>query len=162
VIRRALAAFLLLALAGCHAADKDAAGAPAPGATSAAQNVSQALGITPKPTKTVAVSAMAPFSVHPNRDLHDMVAGCPGLSATSRPRGSNCHGIFPEQCGADRAAAFQGQKVDSTLKEQIAAIEPPEGVRYIGIGEAYTQDLRKGRLNILTGPDKLIVEVDCF
>jgi len=152
VIRPALAAFLL-ALPGCQAAEKSAAGAPA------ARPFAK-----PSRAAPAAVAAMAPFSIHPDRNLSDKIAGCPGMSPASRPRGSNCHGIFPEQCGADRAAAFQGQELNSTLKEQIAAIEPPGGVRYIEFGQPVTQDLRAGRLNIeLSGKDnKSVMKADCY
>jgi hypothetical protein len=152
VIRPGFAAFLF-ALAGCQGADKSAASAPA------AKPFAQ-----PAKAAPVAVPVMAPFSVHPDRNLKDMVAGCPGMNPESRPRGSNCQAIFPEQCGADRAAAFQGQELDSSLKEQIAGIAPPGGVRYVELGQPVTQDLRAGRLNIELGGGKkqTVLKVDCY
>ncbi|MEO6042174.1 MAG: I78 family peptidase inhibitor [Croceibacterium sp.] len=149
---RALAA-VLLTLSACQAAPRDPAGPATP--------VPRAQESTP--TTGNPFPAMGPFAVHPDRGTTLMVAGCPHMNPVSRPSGSNCYGIFPEQCGADRAAAFQGNELDAAAREQIEAIAPPGGIRFIKPGEPVTADLRAGRLNIeLGGKDgKTIVKADC-
>ncbi|MEO6153134.1 MAG: hypothetical protein ABIT09_06930 [Croceibacterium sp.] len=153
MIRPALAA-ALLALSACQAAPQDPAAPSTP-----VPRAQQSVATTGNP-----FPAMGPFAIHPDRDPTVMVAGCPHMNPTSRPAGSNCYGVFPEQCGADRAAAFQGQELDGSTREQIDAIAPPGGIRYIRLREPVNQDFRPGRLNVeLGGPiGKTIAKVDCF
>jgi len=153
VIRSALAAgSALLALSACQAASEDhapEAGAAAPSGSASANTAA------PPP-------ASDPFAIRPDRDRPDMVAGCPGMNPQLRPRGSNCFGIFPEQCGADQASAFVGRPLSPPARARIEAIAPPDGVRFIRPGEAVIQDLRPGRLNIELDSQGSIERIDCY
>jgi hypothetical protein len=91
-----------------------------------------------------------------------MIAGCPGMNPQRRPRGSNCFGIFPEQCGADRAATFLDQPLTPESRAQIEEIAPLGGIRFIRPGEAVIQDLRTGRLNIELDVQGNPARIDCY
>jgi hypothetical protein len=105
------------------------------------------------------VHAFAPF---PSRDLKDRVRGCQGMNPDWRPRGSNCHGIFPEQCGADLARAHLGKTLTPEMRNLIASYSPNGDVRFIRPGDAVIQDLRPGRLNIGLGAQDQIEDIDCY
>jgi len=152
VIARALAAAFLV-LAACQAQQEQAAaGAPSvPAAEASAASPRPA----PAPTQD-------PFEVRADRDRANLIAGCPHQNPATRPAGSNCYGIFPEQCGADRAAAWQSQPLTASLRARIEEIAPPGGVRFIRPGEAVIQDLRPGRLNIELDTKDRIARADCY
>jgi len=146
-MRAALAAGLsLLSLAACQAATEPQPAASVPSAT---------------PT-VVASPAPNTFAVRADRDTGDMIAGCPHQNPEQRPRGSNCFGIFPEQCGADRAAAYVGQSLTPEKRRDVEAIAPPGGIRFIRPAEPVTDDLRFGRLNVLLDTQGRIDKVDCY
>jgi hypothetical protein len=147
----------ILALAGCHAASggrATAAGAASPALPSPAEAGRHSVeSEAPSPD---------PFRVRGDRDLTDNIPGCPRQNPQQRPRGSNCFGVFPEQCGADRAAAFQRQPLTPDNRARIEAIAPPGGIRFIAPGQVVTSDLRFGRLNIVLDASGVIEEADCF
>lgn len=101
------------------------------------------------------------FAPSPTRNPRDLVRGCQGMNSDWRPRGSNCYGIFPEQCGADLARAYLGRPLTPELRTRIAGYSPAGDVRFIRPGEAVIQDLRFGRLNIGLTSQNLIEEADC-
>jgi len=87
ILRPALAAgAAFLALSACQVADEEhgpAAGAAAPSASTAAD---------PPATSAFARSPAPPsetFAIRSDRDLADLVPGCPGMNPQHRPRGSN-------------------------------------------------------------------------
>ena len=84
------------------------------------------------------------------------------MNPEQRPRGSNCFGIFPEQCGADRAAAFVTQPFTAELRGRIEAIAPPGGIRFIRPNDAVTDDLRFERLDVLIDDRGRVEKVDCY
>jgi hypothetical protein len=102
------------------------------------------------------------FPPLPSRNLKDLVAGCQHQNPEKRPRGSNCYGIFPEQCGADKAKAFVGQTASATVRERIRSFTPSEEPRFIMPLDAVIEDLRFGRLNIQMDKAGRIVSVDCY
>ena len=97
-----------------------------------------------------------------DRGRADLIAGCPGMNPQRRPEGSNCFGIFPEQCGADRAAAFLRQPLTSDTRARLEAFAPPGGIRVIRPGEAVIQDLRPNRLNIELDAQGVVDRADCY
>ena len=105
------------------------------------------------------VRAFAPMQ---SRDRNDLVAGCPHMFPARRPRGSNCYGIYPEECGADRARGFVGQNASADVRARIVAFSPNGDVRFIMPGEPVIQDLRPGRLNIELDAQGAIAEADCY
>lgn len=97
----------------------------------------------------------------PERDLQDMVAGCQGMNPQQRPRGSNCFGIFPEQCGADKAAQHVGETMSAGLVRQMRDYAVGR-LRVIRPEQAVNDDLRYSRLNVHLDADDRIKSVDCY
>ena len=139
------AAALLFPLAACQPAEEDAG--PAASAVSS---------LSPPPP------ARSAFAIRADRGLQHRVPGCPGMNPQQRPRGSNCVGICPEQCGADRAAEFVSQPFTAETRARIEAIAPPGGIRFTRPNEAVTDDLRFARLNVLIDTQGHIDKVDCY
>ena len=157
----------LLALAACAATETEQASAPGPKAAGAGAVIWSKPGGSPttRPNRDTLrgadgeVYAFAPAS---NRDPQDLVAGCPHMNPQQRPRGSNCHGIFPEQCGADRVQPLIGQVATPALRERIASFAPDGDVRIYHAGDALIEDLRPGRLNVRLDSQDRIAATDCF
>ena len=97
----------------------------------------------------------------PGRDLDDMVPGCPGMNPQQRPRGSNCFGVFPEQCGADKAAVHVGEPMTDRLAARMESIAPG-GARITRPGQAVNDDFRSARLNVHLDEQDRVEEVDCY
>jgi hypothetical protein len=106
-------------------------------------------------------TAAGPHAPNPERDLDDLVAGCPGMNPQQRPRGSNCFGVFPEQCGADIAAQHLGERMSALLATRLEDIAPG-GARIIRPKQAVHDDLRYARLNVILDQQDRISEVDCY
>lgn len=106
-------------------------------------------------------AAADPLPPNPQRDPTDLVRGCPGMNPDQRPRGSNCFGIFPEQCGADVAAKHIGEPMTPALAARMEEIAPG-GARIIRPGQAVTDDLRYARLNVILDEQDRVQKVDCY
>jgi hypothetical protein len=157
-MRAALAAAVLLPLAACQPAEEDAG--PAASAVSPPGDlVAPAAPVSP--TTKATATLPSGFTVRADRDLQDRIPGCAGMNPTERPRGSNCFGIFPEQCGADRAAAFVTQPFTADVRARIETIAPLGGIRFTRPNEAVTDDLRFGRLNVSIDERNRVEKVDC-
>ena len=122
----------------------------------------------PSPTGRVTVnSAETPWptrpppGANPSRDMTDLVAGCAGMAPGRRPRGSNCHGIFPEQCGADRAQRYVGKTITPELRQYLSGISVSR-TRITEPGQAVTDDLDPSRLNVILDGNDRIAKVDCY
>lgn len=160
-MRAALAAAaLLLPLAACQPAQEDAG----PAVSAVSPPVVPAAPAVPNtpPTAAPLPPAQPGFAVRADRDLLDRIPGCAGMNPDQRPRGSNCFGIFPEQCGADRAAAFVTQPFTTEVRARIEAIDPPGGIRFTRPNEAVTDDLRFERLNVHIDARNRVEKVDCY
>ena len=83
------------------------------------------------------------------------------MNPRSRARGSNCFGIFPEQCGADVAARHIGEAMTPALADRLEQVAPG-GARIIRPLQAVHDDLRYGRLNVILDDEDRIAEVDCY
>lgn len=133
------------------------------GTAFAATSCNDASDTTSSDTAPQEVTAEADFfPPDPTRDLVDLVAGCEGMSPRQRPRGSNCHGVFPEQCGADKAVKHLGDHITPELRTTITAYSPSGDVRFIKPGDAVIEDLRYGRLNVLLDGNGMIIKADCY
>ena len=86
---------------------------------------------------------------------------CPPWASDDRPEGSNCHGILPETCGADRAAAFVGRVGTPDVRAEMEDIAVRE-LRWLPPQTGYTEDLSNGRLNIILDENNVITKVDCY
>jgi Peptidase inhibitor I78 family len=91
------------------------------------------------------------------------LAPCPGINPDiRRPAGSNCLGIVPAACGADRVASLVGQKDSPALRQDVARRTGHDRIRWIGAGEAVTDDLRPDRLNIEFDTARRVAVTDCY
>ena len=159
-MRAALAAVaLLLPLAACQPAEQDAG--PAASAVSSTVDADTPVAAV-SPSATPPAGASSGFAVRADRDLQDRIPGCAGMNPQQWPRGSNCFGIFPEQCGADRAAAFVSQPFTAEVRARIEAIASPGGIRFTRPNEAVTDDLRFQRLNVHIDAGGRVEKVDCY
>ena len=110
---------------------------------------------TPRPPQT------APQDREPT-DL----APCPGINPDiRRPAGSNCLGILPAQCGADRAQAYVGRKGTPELREELRALAVDKtngNFRWIPYNTPVIEDLRANRFNVELDRKGVITKVDCY
>ena len=102
------------------------------------------------------------FPAASHRNLDDLVRGCQGMSPDRRPRGSNCFGIFPEQCGAEKAQAHIGEVISPALQGRLTGYSPGGDIRIIKPGDTMIEDLRFGRLNVAVDAQDKILSADCF
>ena len=67
-----------------------------------------------------------------------------------------------DKCNSRLAAPYIGQKLDAdTRGELMTAVAPIVTVRWIGPGEATTDDLNPQRLNVMYDGDNVITSVGC-
>jgi Peptidase inhibitor I78 family len=155
----------ILLTIGCMSCSPDST--PDGNVVASAARVPQGSSTSAAPPEPAPMSAQVKplpdtFPPLPSRNLKDLVAGCRHQNPEKRPRGSNCYGIFPEQCGADKAKAFVGQIASATVRERIRSITPAEQARFIMPLDAVIEDLRYGRLNVQLDRAGRIVTVDCY
>jgi hypothetical protein len=90
-------------------------------------------------------------------------APCPGYSDDiRRPLGSNCLGILPTACGADRVADIIGARDTPALRARVSALLGNGNQRWIAPGEPVTEDLRPDRLNVELDAQGRVAVVDCY
>ena len=136
--------------AGPGTARADDASIVEPSSTSAGET-SRATGLKPPP-------GYGPEQVRAPDDLPP----CPGINPDiRRPKGSNCLGIVPAACGADRARGFIGRPADAPTRAALSATVGHERIRWIAPDEAVTDDLVSSRLNVLLDRRGRIDELDC-
>lgn len=88
---------------------------------------------------------------------------CPGINpGIRRPPGSNCLGILPSACGADRARAYVGRIATPALRARIERVVGHDQIRWIKPGEPVIQDLRHNRLNMQLDKRGRIAIADCY
>ena len=88
---------------------------------------------------------------------------CPGINPSiRRPRGSNCLGIRPDQCGADRVRRFLRRPATPAVRAQVRRLAGHAQIRWIRPGEPVIQDLRADRLNMELDRRGRIARVDCY
>ena len=91
------------------------------------------------------------------------LAPCPGINPDiRRPPGSNCLGIVPRQCGADRVRRFLGKPANRATRIAVERAVEHNRIRWIRPSEVVTADLRTDRLNVMLSPRGRISKVDCF
>lgn len=68
----------------------------------------------------------------------------------------------PTHCNADRAAHFIGQRETPELREELRqAVAPVETIRWVGPGDATTEDYSPSRLNVMLDAGRTIRSVHC-
>lgn len=106
--------------------------------------------------------SLAPANAAPKRPP-GYLAPCPGINSDIlRPPGSNCLGITPNQCGADKAKIFIGNLAGPRTRAALMARVGHKQIRWTMPSEAQIQDLRPDRLNILMNEKRRIVKIDCY
>ncbi len=91
------------------------------------------------------------------------LAPCPGINGDiRRPAGSNCLGILPEQCGADKLTAYKNKVADAAVRAEVGKIVGHDEIRWINPGDAVIQDLRPDRLNMELDDQGRIEKSDCY
>jgi Peptidase inhibitor I78 family len=88
---------------------------------------------------------------------------CPGMSVpTRRVKGSNCFGILPAVCGADKAASYVGIAADAKVREAVTNLVGHKNIRWTSPGQAEIENLDPDRLNMLLDERGRIAKVDCY
>lgn len=65
-------------------------------------------------------------------------------------------------CNADRAAQFVGRTADSKVRAELTeAVAPVTAIRWVGPGDATTEDYSPQRLNVMLDAGDLIVSAHC-
>jgi hypothetical protein len=68
----------------------------------------------------------------------------------------------PADCNADRAARFVGRTANPGVRAEIAeAVAPITAIRWVGPGDATTEDYSPQRLNIMLDAGDVIVSAHC-
>ena len=146
----------LILLAGCQDTQE----------TSASRNISdQKAQAAPEPLIPIEVAEPLPPPIDPpppnkqtvSRDLRP----CPGMDIR-RPAGTNCYGILPSVCGADKAAAFIGQRADATVRKRVIGAVISRDIRWIKPGDAVIENFSPDRLNIMLDAKGRIESADCY
>jgi hypothetical protein len=109
---------------------------------------------TEKPEEPGAATAQSPDTA---------VADAAGpANADLPPLASPVGQAMPEDCNAPRAERFIGRSADpGTRAELTAAIAPISAIRWVGPGDATTEDYGPQRLNVMLDVGGKIVSVHC-
>ncbi|QLC23849.1 hypothetical protein HFP57_01575 [Parasphingopyxis algicola] len=88
---------------------------------------------------------------------------CPGINPDiRRPAGSNCLGIVPELCGADRLRDLVGRVADDATRREAVAAVGHDDIRWIRPGDGVNDDLQPNRINIQLDDANRIETIDCY
>ena len=68
----------------------------------------------------------------------------------------------PTDCNADRAARFVGRKANPGVRaELVEAVKPITAIRWVGPGDATTEDYSPQRLNVMLDAGDVIISAHC-
>lgn len=68
----------------------------------------------------------------------------------------------PTDCNAPQAEPFIGERATPAVRERLAAtVAPITAIRWVGPGQATTEDYTPQRLNVMLDPGGAITEVHC-
>lgn len=100
----------------------------------------------------------APMVVNSAADDEPM---CPGIRIR-RPKGSNCLGILPTACGADKLAALIGKPDTPEMRADTAQRIGHVNIRWIKPGQPVIENLDPERLNVGLDGQGRVAKVDCY
>ena len=84
------------------------------------------------------------------------------VSADPPPLASPVGPATPDDCNAPKAEPFVGRTADpATRRELTAAVAPITAIRWVGPGDATTEDYSPQRLNVMLDVSGKIVSVHC-
>ncbi len=90
------------------------------------------------------------------------LAPCPGINPDiRRPAGSNCLGITPDQCGADKAQMYVGRQGTDAAQAKIQELAIGR-LRWVEYNAAVTDDMQPDRLNVMLDENGVIANVSCY
>ena len=143
----------LILLSGCELQPL-----PSTPAQASQPSPSPAIPIEPSPPLAAAVAPTHPRTpiARASKDLPQ----CPGIRIR-RPAGSNCYGILPTACGADKAKAYIGRTANPATRQQVAKTTGTASIRWIKPGEAVIENMDPSRLNMMLGERGQITLADC-
>jgi hypothetical protein len=151
-----LIAFILVC--GCDRSASPPKG-EAPPSAAIAEPVPPSIPI--EPSQPLSPPVAPPHPPTPNVRAADDLRSCPGMDIR-RPKGTNCFGILPTACGADKAKPFIGRVADANTRKTVAAATGNASIRWIRPGEAIIENLLTDRLNIELDKQGRITKADCF
>ena len=68
----------------------------------------------------------------------------------------------PSDCNAPQAEGFVGERATPAVRERLAAaVAPITAIRWVGPGQATTEDYSPQRLNVMLDAGDVITEVHC-
>ena len=110
------------------------------------------------PQEDSAAAAPAPASVSPDQPVSQSVAPSAGQPSLVSPVGLS----EPADCKAPEAEAFVGREADGATRAEFAeAVAPITAIRWVGPGDATTEDYSPQRLNVMLDVGGKIVSVHC-
>jgi hypothetical protein len=138
----------LLAISGCTQSPEPPAAKPRPALAERG---------VPAPPPTA-----LPAPPRGGRQSSDL-APCPGINPDiRRPAGSNCLGIVPQACAADKVSDILKKTDSAALRADVTRRTGNTNVRWIGDGEAVIENLDPTRLNIQLDAQRRVHNVDCY
>ena len=104
------------------------------------------------PSETVAASPEAPVM------SEEVPPANADQAAMTMPVGT----AEPTDCNADRATRFTGRTADAEVRAELAeAVAPVAAIRWVGPGDATTEDYSPQRLNVMLDAGDVIVSAHC-
>ena len=88
----------------------------------------------------------------------------PDTAVTSAAGTSSAAGAdsVPSDCNAPQAEGFVGERATPAVRERLAAaVAPITAIRWVGPGQATTEDYSPQRLNVMLDAGDVITEVHC-
>jgi Peptidase inhibitor I78 family len=151
------ALLLALLLAACTRENPEAPAAPV---TSDGVVLAEPGRAPPSPLPPSPLPPPSPAQARAAGDL----APCPGYNPDiRRPEGSNCLGIVPAECGADKVNDFVGRGYEpATTLSQLELAVGHRNIRITRFDQAVTDDLQRGRLNVVYDRAGRITHIDCY
>jgi hypothetical protein len=143
-------------LAGCGQKSETLADRQQGASLEQARPVPPAIPIEPATPLTPPIDPPPP-KVTGSEDLKS----CPGMDI-KRPAGTNCFGILPSACGADKIKKYVGRIAVPPLRAEVATLVSQRDIRWIRPGEPVVENLDPERLNIELDTKGAIARVDCY
>jgi hypothetical protein len=86
----------------------------------------------------------------------------PSANPDRPPLASPVGTASPSDCNAPKAQAFVGRRADAATRAELtAAVAPVSTIRWVGPGDATTEDYGPQRLNVMLDVGDKIVSVHC-
>jgi hypothetical protein len=105
---------------------------------------------------------VAAASPDPNVPVTSGAGTYPAAGADAPKMTSPVGPAVPSDCNAPQAERFIGERDTPAVREQLAeAVAPITAIRWVGPGDATTEDYSPQRLNVMLDAGRMITEVHC-